>query len=277
MKVSLEKTFPMPGSADAAWTVLQDIDAVAGCMPGAKITERIDATHFKGTVAVKFGPANMAFRGDVEILSLDAASKTLRLMGKGTDSTGSSGASMDLTARIDAIDAASSQLVGTSEVAMSGKAAAFGGRMMDSVADQVLKQFAANFAKRVSAVQEAAATAAPAESTVIPVAANDSTGALATPGTVASATTATASTSAASGATASAHSAARPDAPVPNPSASALSAATAAQVTRAATATSAPAPTASPAPTEPAQLNATSLLWGAFKDWLHSLFAAKRT
>ena len=32
---------------------------------------------------------------------------------------------------------------------MSGKAAAFGGRMMNSVADQVLKQFAANFAAQV--------------------------------------------------------------------------------------------------------------------------------
>ena len=31
---------------------------------------------------------------------------------------------------------------------MSGKAAAFGGRMMNSVADQILKQFADNFAAR---------------------------------------------------------------------------------------------------------------------------------
>ena len=60
---------------------------------------------------------------------------------------------MDLTARVEAVDAASCNLVGTSEVSMSGKAAAFGGRMMDSVADQVLKQFAANFAAQVQAMQ----------------------------------------------------------------------------------------------------------------------------
>ncbi len=153
MKVQLEKTFAMPGSAETAWAVLQDIDAVAACMPGAKITERLDEQHFKGTVSVKFGPASMAFRGDVEILSLDAAGKTLRLVGKGTDTTGSSGAAMDLTARVEAVDAGASRLVGISEVSMSGKAAAFGGRMMDSVADQVLKQFAANFAARVQALQ----------------------------------------------------------------------------------------------------------------------------
>ena len=153
MLVQLEKTFAMPASAETTWLLLQDIEGVASCMPGANITERVDVQHYKGTVAVKFGPASMSFRGEVEVKSIDAASRTLRLIGKGTDSTGSSGASMDLTARIEAVDASSCNLVGISEVSMSGKAAAFGGRMMGSVADQVLKQFAANFAAKVQALQ----------------------------------------------------------------------------------------------------------------------------
>jgi hypothetical protein len=44
-------------------------------------------------------------------------------------------------------------LVGKSEMAVSGKAATFGGRMMNAVADQILTQFAANFAAQVSALQ----------------------------------------------------------------------------------------------------------------------------
>lgn len=153
MNVTLEKTFPLPGSAQTAWQLLRDIEGVASCMPGARITERIDEQHYKGTVAVKFGPASMSFRGEIEVKAVDPASRTLHLVGKGTDATGSSGASMDLTARLDAVDAAASNLVGHSEVSVSGKAAAFGGRMMDSVADQVLKQFAANFAAKVQAMQ----------------------------------------------------------------------------------------------------------------------------
>lgn len=153
MNVTLEKTFPMPGAADTAWQLLQDIEGVAGCMPGAKITERTGEQTYKGTVSVKFGPASMSFRGEIEVKGLDAATRTLHLVGKGTDSTGSSGASMDLTARLDAVDDANCNLVGNSEVSVSGKAAAFGGRMMTSVADQVLKQFAANFATRVQAMQ----------------------------------------------------------------------------------------------------------------------------
>ncbi len=160
MKVDLEKTFPMPGSAEVAWSFLQDIEGVAACMPGAKITERLPTGGYKGTVSVRVGPATMSFRGDVEVRDIDRAARSLRLLGKGTDSTGSSGASMDLLARIEAVDARSSNLVDKSEVSMSGKAAAFGGRMMNSVADQVLKQFADNFASHVGALAATANAAA---------------------------------------------------------------------------------------------------------------------
>ena len=156
MNVKIVKSFPMPASADTAWLLLQDIQSVADCMPGASITERVDANRYKGLVAVKFGPASMSFRGEVEVKAIDPASRTLRLIGKGTDSTGSSGASMDLMAQIEAVDAISCNLVGNSEVSMSGKAAAFGGRVMNSVADQVLNQFAANFSAKVQALRPSA-------------------------------------------------------------------------------------------------------------------------
>lgn len=173
MKVQLEKTYDMPGPAAAAWAVLGDIERVASCMPGARITERVDDKHYKGTVAVKFGPANMSFRGDVEVAAYDADAQTVRLVGKGTDTTGGSGASMDITARVEAVDGASSRLVGKSEVSMSGKAAAFGSRLAGSVAEQVLKQFAANFATQVQAVAAAPPSDAPPPSPVSPGAATD--------------------------------------------------------------------------------------------------------
>ncbi|MCX8116223.1 MAG: SRPBCC family protein, partial [Burkholderiaceae bacterium] len=172
------------------------IEAVAGCMPGARITERVDTQHYKGTVAVKFGPAAMSFRGEVQVMVVDPATRTLRLVGKGTDATGGSGAAMDLTARIEPTGAAACTLVGTSEVSMSGKAAAFGGRMMNSVADQILKQFAESFAAQAQARQAQAAA---------------------------------------------------PQAAVP-----------------------------APAAPKPTHLNALALAWAILRDWLRSLFAAKR-
>ena len=154
MKVQIDKNYPMPCAADIAWAFLQDLEAVAGCMPGAKITERLDDGRYKGAVTVRLGPATMAFRGEVEMKDIDAAARSLKLIGKGTDSTGSSGATMNLTARVEAgAEAGLCNLVGSSEVSMSGKAVAFGGRMMNAVADQLLKQFADNFSTRVLALQ----------------------------------------------------------------------------------------------------------------------------
>ena len=56
---------------------------------------------------------------------------------------------------------------------MSGKAAAFGGRMMGSVADQILKQFAANFATQVQARSAAAAATGSTSQPPTPAPANE--------------------------------------------------------------------------------------------------------
>ncbi|GAA4022502.1 SRPBCC family protein [Actimicrobium antarcticum] len=152
MKVEIEKVFPMPCNATTAWTFLQNIESVGNCMPGAKITERIDENNYRGTVSIKVGPASMSFKGTIEVKQVDEANRMLRLIGKGSDTTGTSGASMDLEATVKATGD-TCELVGKSEVAMTGKAAAFGGRMMNTVAEQILKQFAANFALQVAALQ----------------------------------------------------------------------------------------------------------------------------
>jgi carbon monoxide dehydrogenase subunit G len=162
MKVRIERTFPMPADSAATWSVLSDIPAVASCMPGAKVTAKIDDTHYKGTVSVKLGPANLSFRGEIEVLELNAETRTMHLVAKGTDTTGSSVASMDLTARVEAGADGKSALAGAAEASVGGKAAAFGNRMMDAVSDQILKQFAANFAVRVAALPLMASQAEPA-------------------------------------------------------------------------------------------------------------------
>jgi uncharacterized protein len=246
MKVELEKSFLMPGAADVAWSLLQDIPGVAACMPGAKITERIDDRHYKGTVTVKFGPASMSFRGAIEVMELDASRRTLHLLGKGSDTAGSSGATMDLVARIEPGEADGSiNLVGRSEVTMSGKAAAFGGRMMGTVADQILKQFAGNFAAQVLARAEGGKTS--------------SADAGSTAGAAAGSGTATGSAAAAGSATAAGSGA-------PAGSATAARAAD----------TAAAAPGGAGAPdTAAKELNALSLFWAVVRDWFRGLLRRK--
>ena len=145
MQVKLEKQYPVAAGTDAAWQVLRDIKLLAGCMPGAEITEQLDDTHYKGHVKVKIGPAAAAFGGEIEVLAFDDAGKNIRLMGKGADKSGSS-ASMDLTASILPGETPGQCILhGNTDVIVNGKFAQFGGRMMTSVSDTILGQFADNF------------------------------------------------------------------------------------------------------------------------------------
>lgn len=164
MEVKLEKRYPLEVDAARAWAVLREVKTVAGCMPGAEITEQLDATHYKGNVKVKVGPANAAFAGDIEVRQLDEATRTLQLYGKGADRGGSS-AAMDLTATVEAGETpAASVLVGSAAVVVNGKFAQFGGRMMVQVSDMLLAQFVDNFRAAAAALPgpEAVAAATPA-------------------------------------------------------------------------------------------------------------------
>ena len=163
MEVKLDKKYPLAVSVEQAWTVLSDVRATAGCMPGAAITEQIDATHYKGTVKSKVGPAVMTFNGDIEVLALDVEARSVQMLGKGADKSGSS-ASMNLTARVEAGDtAASSVLVGQATFIVSGKLAQFGSRLLVPVSDMMLGQFADNFRTAAAVAAAAAAPAVPGQ------------------------------------------------------------------------------------------------------------------
>lgn len=169
MEVKLEKRYPVAAGVDQAWAVLSDVRATAACMPGAAITEQVDATHYKGSVKSKIGPAMMNFGGEIEVLALDAATKSMQMLGKGADKAGSS-ASMNLAARVEPGEgAADSVLVGTATVVVSGKLAQFGSRLLVPVSDAMLAQFADNFRAAAAAVPVATGSA-PAPAAAAPAA-----------------------------------------------------------------------------------------------------------
>ncbi len=150
MEVKLDKRYELGVPAQNAWAVLSDLESVASCMPGASLGEKLGDNAYKGSVKVKVGPATAQFGGEVEILSMDVANKSLVLKGKGADKGGSS-ASMELEATIEEVDG-QSILVGLATVIVNGKFAQFGGRMMVQVSDVILKQFVDNFIAKAQAL-----------------------------------------------------------------------------------------------------------------------------
>ncbi len=186
MEVKLDKQYPLDVDAERAWTLLRDLKAVAGCMPGAEITEQLGEGSYKGAVKVKVGPATAQFAGQVDVLEVVEAERKMVMRGKGADKGGSS-ASMDLSAVVVADEADPSRCVlnGSAAVIVNGKFAQFGGRMMVQVSDMILGQFVENFRQTARAMPAPAGAAAPQAG------AEAGAGATAEAGAAASATSAT--------------------------------------------------------------------------------------
>ena len=144
MQVRLERTVPLSAPAPSVWKVVQDVKELAACLPGAEITEQVDDSHYNGRVKVKVGPVSTAFKGQLQILSVDPEKMAIRARGRGTEEKGTSAASAEMTAAIKSVDATRSEISGSSEVTVTGKLATFGARMMTQMADQLLDQFVAN-------------------------------------------------------------------------------------------------------------------------------------
>ena len=182
MEVKIDKTYPLDVDPARAWKLLQDLRQLAGCMPGAEITEQLSANSYKGAVKLKVGPALAQFGGSVEVVECDHQARRVVLRAKGADKGGSS-AAMDLNAVVEPLAESpdKAQLLGQASVVVNGKFAQFGGRMMVQVSEMMLGQFVQNFqaaaqqlpragqddpaaqaASPASAAERAAAAAAPA-------------------------------------------------------------------------------------------------------------------
>jgi len=182
MEVKLDKRYPLDVDPARAWAILSDLKAVAGCMPGAELTEQLSDTSYKGGVKVKVGPAVAQFGGTVDVLEKDEAGRKMVLRGKGADKGGSS-ASMDLTAVIEADpgNPAHAVLHGDAAVIVNGKFAQFGGRMMVQVSEMILVQFVENFRQAALALPAPASVAMAADAEAVFGAAPDNGVATAAP------------------------------------------------------------------------------------------------
>ena len=54
--MEFDNTLDVPLPPAKAWLVLLDIERIARCIPGAELTEVVDAQTYKGRVAVRLGP-----------------------------------------------------------------------------------------------------------------------------------------------------------------------------------------------------------------------------
>jgi carbon monoxide dehydrogenase subunit G len=162
----IETGFTLARPLEESWTLLTDLERVAPAMPGVTV-ESSDAEGLHAVMRVKVGPVTASYRTVVSIVSLDEAARTAVLRASGKETRGPGTVDATVTAHM-APEGETTAVQLSTDLAVTGKIAQFGGGVMTEVADKLLRQFADQLEEQLAAPAPApapdAASAAPAQS-----------------------------------------------------------------------------------------------------------------
>jgi len=160
--MELQHRFTVPAGVEQTWATFNDIEGVAGCFPGAVVTEA-DAESFKGTVKVKLGPIALVYNGTGTFVEKDEATHRLVIDAKGKDKRGNGTAGAMVTATMTEAAGGATDVEVRTDLNITGKAAQFGrGGVIQDVSDKLLGQFVTCLEQRLTS-EPPATTESPPE------------------------------------------------------------------------------------------------------------------
>ena len=153
MKINLTKSFEVSQGAQLVWNHLIDPEKIMDCVPGVSIDEKVGDNHYKGKIGMKFGPMGVQYDADIFYNEIDVENSKIVLSGNGVDSKGKGNADMKMTINITELDSGGAKMDAIMDVTVNGKIAQFGSRLIDTVSNQLFKQFVSNFSKKLAAAE----------------------------------------------------------------------------------------------------------------------------
>jgi carbon monoxide dehydrogenase subunit G len=133
--------FSVNSSIDRVWDTLLNVEEVAPCMPGAEVLEQIGDNSYKVSVKVRLGPVSMQYRGDVEIVDADASAHAAKLVAKATEARGQGTANAEIAMKLAERNGGTHATL-TTDLRLSGRAAAMGQGIVKDVAGKLTEAFA---------------------------------------------------------------------------------------------------------------------------------------
>lgn len=146
--MKLENSIRIPAAPDEVFALINDVEQVVTCVPGAALTGR-DGDAYRGGITVKVGPIRAAYSGTVEFQAVDADSRRLTMSGRAADTNGGGDAQANIMLAVDPAPDGSLLRVDT-DLVLSGKIVAFGKGAIVAVSNKIMAQFAANLAALLS-------------------------------------------------------------------------------------------------------------------------------
>jgi len=140
--MQLTNTVAVKAPPDEVFALMNDVERVASCMPGASLDGQ-DGDSWHGKVKVKVGPITAAYAGTVRFLEVDAGQRLLRVQARGADTHGSGDAEAAVTLVVEEAPEGALLRLST-DLVIRGKIAQFGKGAIGTVSDRILQQFARN-------------------------------------------------------------------------------------------------------------------------------------
>ena len=141
--LTLNETFAV-ADADRAWSVINDLNALVPCVPGASVRSVDGPQAVLATIEVRMGAMGMTFTGPVTIESIDVGGRAVTIKAVTRETLGQSYATGDITIYLG--DGAAT-IEATANV--GGKAAGMGEGVIVNVLTDLVTAFSANVAKAV--------------------------------------------------------------------------------------------------------------------------------
>ncbi len=150
MAIEIRETFQVRAPVDAVWQFVMDPQRVVTCMPGATLQQVVDDHTFLGTVKVKVGAITTSYNGRVQFTKVDAQAHVVQMLAEGRE-TGGGQAKGTMSSRLRELPDGQTEVVAEATVDLTGRIMQVGRGMIQGVAQQLFKQFAAALKQRLEA------------------------------------------------------------------------------------------------------------------------------
>lgn len=162
MKLHNEFVVPLPPKQ--AFEVLNDVERVAPCFPGAKLLGTNEDGSFNGSVSLRLGPVALSFQGTARFEEVDATALRVKAKANGDEKRARGAARADVEFQVVPDDAGSRVLIDT-ELLLVGSIAQYarGAGMIEATAQVMIDGFAKNLQASLVEGAAAAPAVAPAE------------------------------------------------------------------------------------------------------------------
>jgi carbon monoxide dehydrogenase subunit G len=152
--MELSNNFEVGVGVNETWDVLNDVERIAPCLPGAQLQE-IEGDEFRGLVKVKVGPITANYKGKAVFVEQDLQDLKVVLKADGRDTRGAGNASALITAKLDPLGENSTRVTVDTDLVVTGKVAQFGRGVMADVSTKLMGQFAKNLGELLESGGEA--------------------------------------------------------------------------------------------------------------------------